>query len=63
MTNHKSYLLKLHKSHDEKVINKLQEVNNKQGYIKDLIIKDSSIYKNYEKGEKGDSSDPAERRY
>lgn len=52
MTNHKSILIKLHKSHDEKVLTKLQEVNNKQGYIKDLIVKDSSIYKNYEKGEK-----------
>ena len=52
MTNHKSILIKLHKTHDEKVLTKLQEVNNKQGYIKDLIIKDSFIYKNYEKGEK-----------
>ena len=51
MTNHKSILIKLHKTHDEKVLTKLQEVNNKQGYIKDLIIKDSSIYKKYEKGE------------
>lgn len=51
MTNHKSYLLKLHKLHDEKVIDKLQEVNNKQGYIKNLILKDSFIYKNYKKGD------------
>ena len=51
MTNHKSILIKLHKTHDEKVLTKLQEVNNKQGYIKELINKDSFIYKDYRKEE------------
>ena len=51
MQNHKSILIKLHKSHDEKVLDKLQEVNNKQGYIKNLILKDSFMYKNYKKGD------------
>ena len=52
MTNHKSILIKLHKVHDERVLKRLSEVSNKQGYIKDLIIQDPLIYKNYKKGEK-----------
>ena len=51
MTNHKSILIKLHKTHDENVLKKLSEVSNKQGYIKDLIIQDPLVYKNYKKGE------------
>ena len=32
--------MKLNKIHDADIINKLNEVSNKQGYIKDLIRKD-----------------------
>ena len=32
--------LKLNKETDEKIVKKLEEVDNKQGYIKSLIIKD-----------------------
>ena len=62
MKNHKGIYLRLHEHNDAYAIKRLEGVSNKNGYIKSLINRDDSIYKNYEKGEKGDSSDPAERR-
>lgn len=39
-TNTKQYVLKLNKKHDADIIEKLDLVENRQGYIKALIRKD-----------------------
>lgn len=51
MKNHTGIFIRLHQLNDEKVIKRLEDVSNKNGYIKSLIINDDSIYKNYKKGE------------
>ena len=51
MQNYKGVYLKLNKVSDRPIISKLEQIKNKQGYIKDLISKDSSIYKDYRKEE------------
>lgn len=43
MKNHIGYYLKLHKVKDIDIINKLEGLTNKQGYIKGLIKKDLDI--------------------
>ena len=48
MNNHIGFYLKFHKEKDKDMINKLQSVQNKQGYIKGLINKD--LYINSRKG-------------
>lgn len=40
MKNHTGLFIRLHNIHDKDVIDKLQAVDNKQGYIKNLIRKD-----------------------
>lgn len=49
MNNHIGLFIKLHKEHDKKIIERLQEQPNKQGYIKNLILKDSYIKEQYKK--------------
>ena len=49
MNNHIGVFLKLHKEHDKKIIEMLNEQPNKQGYIKNLILKDSYIKEQYKK--------------
>lgn len=49
MQNYKGVFLKLNVVSDKSVISKLEQIKNKQGYIKELISKDSLIYKNYRK--------------
>ena len=49
MQTYKGIFLKLNTVSDKPVISKLEEIKNKQGYIKELITKDSLIYKNYRK--------------
>lgn len=51
MQNYKGIFLKLNVVSDKPVISRLEQIKNKQGYIKDLISKDSFIYKNYRKEE------------
>lgn len=51
MQNYKGIFLKLNTVSDRPVISKLEQIRNKQGYIKELINKDSLIYKNYRKEE------------
>lgn len=46
--------LKLNKKHDADVIAKLNEVDSKQRYIKDLIRKDINAYGDKDKGITGD---------
>ena len=50
--NHTGVYLQLHKVNDRQELQKLQEVKNKQGYIKNLIRSDDSIYKKFRKGDK-----------
>lgn len=46
MTNHIGIYIKLHKVNDAALIRKLQTIDNKQGYIKDLISADQiKLYK------------------
>lgn len=49
MQNYKGIFLKLNVISDKPVISKLEQVKNRQGYIKELINKDSFIYKSYRK--------------
>ena len=49
MNNHIGLFIKLHKEHDKKIIERLNEQPNKQGYIKDLILKDYYIKEQYKK--------------
>ena len=49
MQNYKGIFLKLNVISDKPVISKLDQVKNRQGYIKELINKDSFIYKSYRK--------------
>lgn len=49
MQNYKGIFLKLNVIADKPVISKLDQVKNRQGYIKELINKDSFIYKSYRK--------------
>ena len=49
MNNHIGVFLKLHKEHDKKIIERLNEQPNKQGYIKGLILKDSYIKEQYKR--------------
>ena len=49
MQNYKGIFLKLNTVSDKPVISRLEQIKNKQGYIKELISKDSLIYKNYRK--------------
>lgn len=51
MQNYKGIFLKLNTVSDKPVISKLEQIKNKQGYIKELINKDSFIYKDYRKEE------------
>ena len=51
MQNYKGVYLKLNKVSDRPIISNLEQIKNKQGYIKDLISKDYSIYKDYRKEE------------
>lgn len=51
MKNHKGIFLNLHTENDKHIIEKLDKVSNKQGYIKELVQADSKIYKVMEKGE------------
>lgn len=53
MKNHVGVYLNLHTNNDKHIIEKLDQVSNKQGYIKELIKTDSLFYQNYKrKGEK-----------
>ena len=49
MQNYKGIFLNLNVISDKPVISKLEQIKNKQGYIKELINKDSFIYKYYRK--------------
>lgn len=49
MNKHIGIYIKLHKEHDKKIIEQLQEQPNKQGYIKRLILKDAYIKEQYKK--------------
>ena len=49
---HTGVYLQLHNINDQREIQRLQKVNNKQGYIKSLIRKDDSEYKKFMKGDK-----------
>ena len=49
MQNYKGIFLKLNVISDKPVISKLDQVKNRQGYIKELINKDSFIDKSYRK--------------
>ena len=51
MQNYKGIFLKLNTVSDRPVISRLEQIKNKQGYIKELITNDSLIYKNYRKEE------------
>lgn len=51
MQNYKGIFLKLNTVSDRPVITRLEQIKNKQGYIKELINKDSFIYKSYRKEE------------
>jgi hypothetical protein len=51
MQNYKGIFLKLNVIADEPVISKLDQVKNRQGYIKHLINEDTFIYKKYRKEE------------
>lgn len=53
MKNHKGLYLNLHTTNDRNIIEKLDKVSNKQGYIKELIKTDSLCYEYFiRKGEK-----------
>ena len=55
MKNHVGVYLSLHTNNDKNIIEKLNQVNNKQGYIKELIKTDSLLCQKYKrKGEKDD---------
>lgn len=47
MKNHKGIFIRLHNEHDKSIIEKLNLVTNKQGYIKELIKKDNLFYHNF----------------
>ena len=49
MSNHIGVFIRLHKEHDAKVIERLNQQENKQGYIKGLILKDLYINSQYKK--------------
>ena len=49
MQKYKGIFLKLNTVSDLPVLNKLQQIKNKQGYIKHLINEDTFIYKKYKK--------------
>lgn len=49
MQNYKGIFLKLNVISDKPVISKLEQIKNRQGYIKELINRDSFIYKDYRK--------------
>lgn len=49
MQTYKGIFLKLNTVSDRPIISKLENIKNKQGYIKELISKDSFIYKDYRK--------------
>ena len=52
MKNHKGIFIRLHNEHDKNIIEKLSQVTNKQGYIKELIKTDNLFYHNFiRKGE------------
>lgn len=51
MKNHKGVYIKLHELNDKKILDKLEHLSNKQGYIKEVVLNDRIIYKQYEKGE------------
>ena len=52
MKNHKGIFIRLHNEHDKSIIEKLNLVTNKQGYIKELIKTDNLFYHNFiRKGE------------
>lgn len=51
MQKYKGIFLKLNTVSDLPVLNKLQQIKNKQGYIKHLIRADTFIYKKYKKEE------------
>ena len=52
MNNHKGIFIRHHNEHDKSIIEKLSQVTNKQGYIKELIKTDSLFYQHYiRKGE------------
>ena len=50
MNNHTGIYIKLHQENDKEILKKLQNLNNKQGYIKEVVLNDSVVYKKYEKG-------------
>ena len=53
MKNHKGLYLNLHTVNDKNIIEKLEKVYNKQGYIKALINADALFYHSFKrKGEK-----------
>ena len=51
--NHIGVYIRLHKVHDALIIRRLTEQENKQGYIKGLILKDAYIKEQYKKGDAG----------
>lgn len=51
MQKYKGIYLKLNKVSDKALLSKLEQIKNRQGYIKELINADSFIYKNYRKEE------------
>ena len=54
MKNHKGIFIRLHNEHDKNIIQKLNKVTNKQGYIKELIKTDNRFYYNFIKKEGND---------
>ena len=52
MKNHKGIFINLHEQNDKQILDRLNNVSNKQGYIKAVVKNDALIYKQYEKGEK-----------
>lgn len=49
MKNHVGVYLNLHTDNDKHIIEKLEKVNNKQGYIKALIKADALFYQNFKR--------------
>lgn len=49
MNNHTGIYIKLHQENDKEILKKLQNLNNKQGYIKEVVLNDSVVYKKYER--------------
>lgn len=51
MNNNTGIYVRLHKQNDKEILERLNKLTNKNGYIKAVIRNDALIYKQYEKGE------------